>query len=264
MVSEVSMDIVVAIIGSLILAQLIDGRVAFGIGFLVVLTFRLMRRQQFRKMAQQLGLSEEEMALLKNALQRGKQEEAMQYIAAAQQRKLAEFQAATGIDVAAITPVIGFQISWSDVVRQVFRICDFDRSGTTIGPNDQVHALSPDLPYGYLLVESPILNQRAQLPVIHCDDFRLAANFFDEPPASDAIEKMDFLVTYVPKQLRQDGRTGSAHHVLHYVIAPRGTLERYYAVNNDQHMRNPKPEKLFGPFIYEGEIGIQMNHVPRL
>jgi len=71
-------------------------------------------------------------------------------------------------------------------------------------------------------------------------------------------------VTYAPKQLLPGGLSGSPHHVLHYAIAPRGTLDRYYALDNDVHMRKPESEKLCGPFVYEGEIRVQMNREPRL
>ena len=51
------------------------------------------------------------------------------------------------------TPEIGRDVAWIDVIRQVFRVIEFDRAETTIGPGDTVKAKSRFKPYGYLLVE---------------------------------------------------------------------------------------------------------------
>ena len=51
----------------------------------------------------------------------------------------------------------------------VFRVVDFDRSGTTVdldAGSHSVEAGSKAEPYGYLLVESPTLNQPVELPII--------------------------------------------------------------------------------------------------
>ena len=209
-----------------------------------------------------MGLTPHETAGIQHELERGNREAATVRIAAAQERQRAEFRAATGIDVAAITPVVGRDISWSDIVRHVFRVCDFDRAGTTIGPNDEVQGASEFSPYGYLLVESPILNQHVRLPIIHRDDFLLAASVFDEPRLANVVAQGDLLVTYAPQRMREGGLSDSPLHMLHYVITPRGTLDLYYAADNDVHMRAPRPEKLFGPFVYEGEIRVQTNAQP--
>lgn len=258
------MDIVAAIIGALILAQLIDGRVAFAVGLLSVVAFRLERRRRVRRAARQFGLSPKEVALVLQDQQRGDHEAALRRIEAAQEGQRAKFRETTGVDVSATTPEIGVHVSWADIVRHVFRVCDFDRAGTTIGPNDQIHASSRDSPYGYLLVESPILNQRVRLPIIHCDDFLLAASVFDEPSVAERLVQEDLLVTYAPEHTRRDGRSSSPRHVLHYVITPRDALDRYYTMDNDVHMRNPRPEKLFGSLVYEGEIRVKVNWEPRL
>ena len=162
-----------------------------------------------------------------------------------------------------MTPEIGHNIKWTEIVSQVFRVLEFDRAQTTIGPNNTVKAVSSFKPYGYLLVESPILNQPARLPIVHRDDFLLAARVFDEPRLVEAVEKEELLVTYVPKHKLPWGR-GGISHVLHYVMTPRGTIERYYEVGNDMHMARPAPEKLFGPFVWDGEIGVQVNPQPKL
>lgn len=61
-------------------------------------------------------------------------------------------------------PEIGRAIKWTDIVGHVFRVLEFDRGGTTVGPSDKVKASGRFKPYGYLLVESPILNPPAWLP----------------------------------------------------------------------------------------------------
>ena len=244
------MDIVVAIIGALIL--------------LSIIAYRFWRGRRGRKAVEEFGLNPEEFALVQRDIQRGDQEAAQRRIAAAQERLRAEFQKATGIDVQNIVPEIGREISWADIVRQVFRVCEFDKTGTKIGQNGQIYAASPVSPYGYLLVESPILNQRVKLPIIHRDDFLLAASVFDDLNLIHLVAEEDLLVTYAPKHLQPNGMSGSPYHVLHYAITPHGTLDRYYAVNNDVHMRNPAPEKIFGSFVYEGEIKVQINQQPNL
>lgn len=50
--------------------------------------------------------------------------------------------------------------------------------------------------------------------------------------------------------------------MLHYVITPRGTLDRYYVSEEDDHLATPAPERLLGPFVYEGEIKVQLNFEP--
>ena len=89
----------------------------------------------------------------------------------------------------------------------------------------------------------------------------LAASVFDVPKVMDFVE---LLVTYAPKHLLPKGLSGSPHHVLHYVITPRGTLDSYYSMNNDIHMAKPDPQKLFGPFVYQGMIKVQINTEPKL
>ncbi len=161
-------------------------------------------------------------------------------------------------------PVIGREIPWTTIIGQVFRVQDFDRGGTTIGDDGRVHAGSFFRPYGYLVVESPILNQPARLPICHRDDFLLAASVFDEPELAHVTDEAELLVTYVPERVLPDGRAAGARHFLHYVIVPLGTLQEYYEVGDHMHMADPAPEKLFGPFVYEGEISVQVNRHPKL
>lgn len=161
-----------------------------------------------------------------------------------------------------ITPEIGKDISWTDIVNHIFRVLEFDRNGTTINQNNQVKAKSSFQPYGYLLAESPILNQKVRIPIIHCDDFLLADSIFGQPNLAIMVAEKELLVTYAPKQLIAKGLSGSPHHVLHYAITPRGTLDYYYSKDNDIYMAKPDPQKLIGSFIYEGEIKVQINLKP--
>jgi hypothetical protein len=192
-------------------------------------------------------------------------EEAVKRIAEEQERQRKEIKETTGIDIKDLVLEIGQEISWIDIVNQVFRVLDFDRSDTTIDKNDQVHAKSLSRPYGYLIVESPILNQKTRLPIIHKDDFGLAASVLDGPKLKYCLTgDEELLVTYSPEHLLPGGFSGSPYHSLHYVITPRGTLDSYYSMNNDIHMAKPDPQKLFGPFVYQGEIRVQVNPDPKL
>ena len=154
---------------------------------------------------------------------------------------------------------IGRNISWEKVANHVFRILEFDRSGTIIDQNNQVKAKGLLKPYGYLLVESPILDKKTRLPIIHQDDFLLAASVFDEPKLVELTTSGELLVTYAPKIMTEKGLSGSPDHVLHYAMKPRGTLSSYYSINNNIHKTKPEPHKIFGPFVYEGELKVQMN-----
>ncbi len=252
------MHIVIAVIVWLILAQFIDGRIAF-VPVATALAGRVwLRHRRATRTAeemQQLGIHPQEFATLSR-------EEAVERVAAAQEEQR-EALAARGIDVLALTPEIGRDIEWTDIVRQVFRVVEFDRAGTTIGPNYTVEAVSKTRPYGYLSVESPIMNRSVRLPIVHRDDFLLAASVFDQPHVAELIEEEELLVIYAPKRKLPGGAVGISH-ALHYVIVPPGTLGRYYAFDNDTHMATPAPEKLFGPFVYDGEIHVQINPDPQL
>lgn len=175
-----------------------------------------------------------------------------------------EFSTTKAIDKPSTILEVGRDMSWADIVNQVFRILEFDRSDTTIDQNDRVKAQSAFEPYGYLIVESPILDHRVKLPIVHRDDFGLASTVFDEPKLANVVVEEDLLVTYVPEHLLPKGLAGSTSHVLHYVITPRGTLDLYYAAENEIHRTRPEPEKLFGKFVYVGEIRVQVNADPTL
>jgi hypothetical protein len=164
------------------------------------------------------------------------------------------------IDVRADYPEIGLDVSWVDIVSSLFRVLEFERAGTIIGPNDQVQAVSDSKPYGYLIVRSPLLNQPMRLPIIHRDDFLLAASVFDEPRLADIVNEEELLVTYAPETILPNGMAGGPSHVLHYAIAPRGALSAYY--EDPANIANPAPERLLGAFVYDGEIRVRVNLEP--
>ena len=58
--------------------------------------------------------------------------------------------------------------------------------------------------------------------------------------------------------------SASPHHVLHYALVASGTLDSYYSANNDAHMAKSEPQQLFGPFVYQGEIQVQINSEPKV
>jgi hypothetical protein len=215
-----------------------------------------------RKSVKDLGLTPEEGSLIQGDLRKGDQESAVQRITTAQERERTKFKEATGIDPFAMIPVVGQDIKWTDIVRQVFRVLEFDRADTAVLADGTVKAATRTEPYGYLLVESPILNVKARLPITHSADFALATRVYDDPRLAEVIEETEFLVTYFPKHKLPMGLAGITH-ALHYVIVPRGTLERYYEFNNDDHMANPAPEKLFKEFVWHGEIRVQVNSDPK-
>lgn len=214
------------------------------------------------KFKKQFGLTSEEIDSLLKDWQGLSNEEKLKKMSELQEKRKKDFKEITGIDAKNIVPEIGKEISWADIVNHTFRVLDFDRNGTIIDENNQVNAKSRFQPYGYLFTESPILNNRVKLPVIHRDDFLLAASVFDEPNLTTMIKDEELLVVYSPKHLGPKGLSGSPHHVLHYAIVPSGTLNSYYSVNNDMYMAKPEPEKLFGPFVYQGEIKVQIHPEP--
>lgn len=222
------------------------------------------KNNQIEKFKKQFGLTSEEVDSLLKDWQGLSDEEKLKKMSDLQEKHKKDFKEATGVDADNIIAEIGKEISWADIVNHIFKVLDFDRNGTTIDENNQVKAKSRFQPYGYLLAESPILNNRVRLPIIHRDDFLLAASVFDEPKLATLVKDEELLVVYSPKHLGPKGLSGSPHHVLHYAIVPSGTLDSYYSANNDAHFAKPEPEKLVGPFVYQGEIKVQINAEPKL
>jgi len=175
------------------------------------------------------------------------------------QEELNQYIKAKGTKKSDVILEIGRDFPWNEIVNHVFRVLDFDRNGTTLDKNFHIKAKSFFKPYGYLLAESPIMNARIKFPIIHKDDFYLASSVLDKPEFAKLIDSEELLVTYSPKVLRTKGLSGSPHHVLHYLITPKGTIDNYYSFNNNIHRGNPEPQKLFGQFVYEGEIRVRVS-----
>lgn len=263
MMIRIVMVFIVILIVTLILAYLLNVKiiVAFATSLATFVVWMLLeRRKKIREVERISGLSSEEGKAMLNDLVSGNESAALQRIQEEQERNHASLRE-LGIDPLVIIPVIGQDIKWSDIVRQVFRVLEFDRADTTVLANGTVKAATLTKPYGYLLVESPILNVKACLPIIHRNDFALAMTVYDNPQLYDMVAQKELLVTYFPKYKLPMGFAGITH-ALHYVIVPRGTLERYYEFNNDEHMTNPAPEKLFKRFAWGWKIRVEVNTDP--
>src|SRR3989344_1131531 len=233
--------------------------------WVVSLLWAMAKHEGLTKKSQKdSGLTSEEFSTMLKEKQKGNDGAVEKIITSAQERAKAKYKEATGVDAKDIVPEIGKEISWADIVNHVFRVLDFDRNNTTIDSNNQVKAKSSFQPYGYLLTQSPILNNKVRIPIIHRDDFLLAASVFDDPKLANLVESEELLVTYSPKHLGPKGVSASPHHVLHYALVPSGTLDSYYSANNDAHFAKPEPQKLFGPFVYQGEIKVQINSEPKI
>jgi hypothetical protein len=225
------------------------------------LGFVLVRARR-SAVASQMGWTNEQADAMSAAHSQGGRRAAIAKATEIQAEQMAALKSA-GIDLKGMVPEVGKLIGWDQIVRHVFRVLDFDRHGTVVSPDDQVHAQDPAEPYGYLRAESPILNQPISLPIVHRDDFILATTVYDDSGLTAAVESdYELLVTYAPKRVLAGGLNGTPDHCLHYVIAPRGTLENYYSFRDDLHMGRPAPEKLFGDFVYQGRIGVGRNQSP--
>jgi hypothetical protein len=134
---------------------------------------------------------------------------------------------------------------------------DFSRADTIIDEQGNVIAINQFEPYGYLLVESPISNEPMLLPITHRDDFLLAASVYDDAQWMEEIKRLELLVTYVPKDKNPMG-FGGFSHALHYLITAPYTLEKYYE-KEGRKISIKKTEKLFGDFVWDGEIGVKVN-----
>ena len=77
-------------------------------------------------------------------------------------------------------------------------------------------------------------------------------------PIENFVSDEELLVTYAPLKLLPDGRSGNHHHVLHYIMAPRGTLKAYYTMKDGFHEKEPNLKILFGEFVYSGKIAVRL------
>jgi hypothetical protein len=105
------------------------------------------------------------------------------------------------------------------------------------------------------------LNQPIIVPIIHRDDYAMAASVFDDERLAASLKKdVECLVVYAPKRVVGKGLSGTPDHCLHYAICPRGTLEHYYRDDStgDRRMARPTPEVLVGPLVYKGNISVRV------
>lgn len=147
-------------------------------------------------------------------------------------------------------PEIGKHLHWLKIVNHALRVLDFDRSGTTIDENGQVKAKKSFRPYGYLIVESPILDSTVRLPIIHRDDFCLADMLVDRIKEEGEQHGVELLVCYSPETLMPNGFSAPPWHCLHFVAKPKGALDEYYSMNGGVHLESPQPQTVFDPFVY--------------
>jgi hypothetical protein len=219
-------------------------------------------QRRYAKQFREMGLTRDEVAAMKEM----DRDTLLDRFAQIQDENKARLNAA-GFDTDSLVPQIGQHIQWIDITQMVFRVVNFDRNGTTVdldaGPQS-VKARSEFASYGYLLVESPTLNQPVQLPIIHRADFYLASTIFDDPTFSFP-EGAELLVTYAPKKMSKEGFSKGPHHVLHYALVSQGTLERYYSDDEigDRRMSKPELHLIFGLLKYDGMISVITNTDPQ-
>lgn len=143
--------------------------------------------------------------------------------------------------------VIGAQIAWKQIERQVFRVTAFTELAI-LDETGAVKTFSRSMPYGLLTVESPILNFPVQMPVAHRFNF-LQAHYVYEVAHWDkwmAANQHDLLVTYAPSKTFL---LGAAQPPLHFRVAPNNLLHTFYS--DDANMKSPgNAEKIFGKFQY--------------
>ena len=156
---------------------------------------------------------------------------------------------------------IGKTISWKNSIGMVFRVLNFDTFGTIIDSRGNVIAKSSFKPYGYLIVETPSHPGSFKLPIIHKDDFLLAASVFQDDSISVQLKSKDLLVTYRPKIITSDGLAG-IYHALHYVITPLNTFNKLPDFISDE--TGTRIESLFVKFSWEGEIKVHVNLNPSI
>lgn len=222
----------------------------------------LKSRSEFKRITEEMGLNSEQTRRLKASLTQG-DDAVLETIKELQDEQRLALKV-NDLDYSNTMPEIGNGITWDSVLSMAFRVTDFDKNDTHITDRGEVKAASPHQPYGYLLVESPMLNQAVALPIVHRDDFMLASSVLDDPDVMETNESLgrELLVTYQPEETTKDGRSTTSAHCLHYALVPRGILESYYS--DDKRMSRPQPELLFGRFVYSGAISVFMNTAPRV
>ncbi len=150
--------------------------------------------------------------------------------------------------------LVGHNIKWGAIHKQVLRINEFDRNGTTIDTNRVVHAKSNFKPYGFLIVEWPIIIRKLKVPILHKDDFMLASSIFDNQLFIEKIKDKDLLVTYFPLD-KKENKNAIFFHSLHFVITNPKVFEKYYEMR--KKYIGCEPELIFNDFRWEGELKIK-------
>jgi len=275
-ITNLIVEITSPIEGSFIIVLSNMATVVHFIAYFLVIAFiwglAKLEKEQIEKL-KRFGCNSEDIASIKKAWEiedKEKRDAMLQKISdQIFDRPVQKYQEATGINLkdvfTTITPEVGREfiipgggkvfISWSDILNHVFRVLEFERAN----------------PFGYLIIESPILNAglKLKLPIFHPDDFSAITKIFDNQDLYQKLFKeksLELLVVYAPEYSLQErssskdlkGLSLTPHHVLHYVITPYGTLDKYYSMDNNVHFAIPDPQKLFGPFIYEGEITVKI------
>jgi hypothetical protein len=133
------MDIVIAIISALVLAQFIDGRVAFVLVGLIFAGRQVFLHKQRLAEIERLGLGGEDAKTVSEHIKSGDQDAAIKHVEEMQERQRTALSS-MGLDVKEVIPEVGREIPWSDIVRHVFRVLEFDRSITAMDGEDNVKA----------------------------------------------------------------------------------------------------------------------------
>lgn len=157
--------------------------------------------------------------------------------------------------------IVGNDIKWNQIEKEVFRIVNFERNDTIVDDNGQVISKSINRPYGFLITDWPVIKRKVKIPIVHRDDFLLASSVFDNSEFLKKVEGCDILVTYYPLDTKVD-KNSPFLHKLHFVITPPNTFETYYEVKN-KSLLGCDPEILFGDFTWTGELKVKINLTPK-
>lgn len=141
----------------------------------------------------------------------------------------------------AMEPLIGRDIKWREIEGHLFRIVHFMH--LAFAGDDKIQSAAAGLPYGFITVESPILNQPAMMPVNHREEFLNFWDIFQEDGGVPAGTEL--LVSYLPYR----GFCGLILRLtmarLHLRLRSAGELERYYG--DDSHWKRPSGREYFFP-----------------
>lgn len=157
---------------------------------------------------------------------------------------------------------VGRDIKWVEIKKEVLRIIDFDKNGTSVDSTGIVRSRSTLKPYGFLIAEWPIIERKVKIPIVHRDDFLLASSIYDNADLLKQIQGYDILVTYYPPDPK-DYPNSAYLHQLHFAITPPTTLEKFYDIKKNT-LLGCDPEIIFGDFVWVGELNVKINFEPKL